>query len=458
MLKKLFNLFTNKFYVKILYIFIGLSFATIISDLPYFNLFNKMVLAYSLLLVVFSLLDIIILKRRAFFLFEIFLYMFLAFTLFLNYKFYNLSDNLNIWLVNLMITTVLFSVDSYKSKKILFKELNIISYFYVIFSFILSSLNILIFYVNKTNFNITYVSIFKNENSLGICAGIGIILSIYLLYISKNKFMKIFNVLNILFQFITLVLSGGRSGYLLLISILLSYLLFKLKKNYQRILIIVIPIVLAITSFFILPKSILHKILTSREYIWQSAIKLISKYPLTGVGNVNKVGRLQDVRVDYLQGLEGGGLHNIFFEVAVINGLISLILFLLFLISLSVFLFKNINKISISKRYEYFFIFSLIIGLIFVNMLESSLLYIISFISIIFWIYSGYLVAIVSNNNSDNNKSDNIINKNSSSTNKNFTKKFNSNSSNKFNTRSTKNNNKLTTKMKKQLNSKTIEN
>ena len=204
-----------------------------------------------------------------------------------------------------------------------------------------------------------------------------------------------FNIINILVQGISLILADGRSAYLILLSIVFCYLLFILKKNYQRILLIVIPIMISVVAFFTLPANLLHKILTSREYIWQSAINLIYKYPFTGVGNVNKIGRIQDVRVAYLQGFEEGGLHNIFFEVAVVNGLISLVLFILFIVFLLLFSFKKINKISISKGREYFIIFALVVGLILVNLLESSLLYIISFISIIFWIYSGYLVAIL---------------------------------------------------------------
>lgn len=403
MLKKLINTFTNKLYIKLLYIFVGLSFATIISDIPYFNFFNKAVLAYGLLLVGITLLEIIIFRRRPFFLFEIFLYLFLGLTLYLNYNFYNIRGNFNVWLVNLMIFTVLFSIDSYKDKKVLLKEINIISYFYVGFTFITSLGDFLLVFLKKSSislpsFFMNYESVFKNENSLGVAAGISVLLSIYLIYQSRNNLNKTFNLINIILQFITLALSGGRSSYLLILSILFSYILFKLKKNYQRILLIILPLTVSIIAFFTLPGNILHKIFTSREYIWQSAIRLIAKYPLIGVGSVNKIGRLQDVRVTYLQGVEAGGLHNIFFEVAVVNGLIALCLFILFLISLFVFFFKNINTIKGYQKNSYLILFSLLIGLVFVNLLESSLLYIISFISIIFWIYAGYLVALTNDN------------------------------------------------------------
>lgn len=393
----LFNLVTDKFYIKILYLIVGLSFATVIADLPYFGLFNTAVLGYALLLSVLNVLNIFTKKREKFFAFKIFLYLFLALTLFLNYKYYNLPNNFKVWLVNFMITTVLFSIDSYKNKTTLQKELNIISYVYVFYSFIASILSLALIYFKDSISNFLNIeSFFKNENSFGIATGIGILISLYLIYSSHSRMSRIFNLINIIVQSFALIVSGGRSGYLLLFSILSCYLLFKIKKVYQRVLLVVVPIVCSIVAFFTLPPDLLHKILTSREYIWQSAINLLKKYPLTGVGNVSKIGRMQDSRVAYLQGFEEGGLHNIFFEVAVVNGLISITLFILFIVFLLVFLFKKIDKISIPRGPEYFFIFSLVVGLILVNLLESSLLYIISFISIVFWIYSGYLVAILS--------------------------------------------------------------
>lgn len=393
----LFNLVTDKFYIKILYLIVGLSFATVIADLPYFGLFNTAVLGYALLLSVLNVLNIFTKKREKFFSFKIFLYLFLALTLFLNYKYYNLPNNFKVWLVNFMITTVLFSIDSYKNKTTLQKELNIISYVYVFYTFIASILSLaLIYFKDNISSFLKVESFFKNENSFGIAAGIGILISLYLIYSSNSRMSRIFNLINVILQSFALIVSGGRSGYLILFSILFCYLLFKIKKVYQRALLVVVPIVASIVAFFTLPPDLLHKILTSREYIWQSAINLLKKYPLTGVGNVSKIGRMQDARVAYLQGFEEGGLHNIFFEVAVVNGLISVTLFILFIVFLLVFLFKKIDKISMPRGSEYFFIFSLVVGLVLVNLLESSLLYIISFISIVFWIYSGYLVAILS--------------------------------------------------------------
>lgn len=400
------DIITNKLYLKLLYVLIGISFATVISDLSFFNIFNKLVLLIGLAYTALNILEFITFRRRKIYSFEICLYLFLLLTLFLNFTQYKLNENLKIWLVNLMIMTVLFSIDMYKNKNQLLKELNIISYFYSILTFIISLISLVMIFMNKVitvdlgikddaPLILTYRGMFKNENSFGIAAVISIFIALYLLYSAKNKYIRGFLYSNILIQGISVFVAGGRSAYLPFLALIFLFLLYKFKNIYLRISFVVVPIIISIVSFFTLPDNILHKILTSREYIWQSALKLLKVCPLTGVGSVNKVGRLKDVRVAYLQGLDSGGLHNIFFEIATVNGIPATILFILFIILLFVFFIRKLDKLQPNLKLKYGFIFVLCLGIVFINFLESSLVYIISFISIIFWIYSGYLVAIL---------------------------------------------------------------
>ena len=398
------NSLANRFYVKLLYIFISLSFATIIADFSYFNLLNKATLALGLFFIVITFLERLFFRIRKIYSFEYFLYLFLALTLYLNYTEYKLPNNFKVWFVNLMIMTVIFSIDTYKSKYDLIKELKIISYFYVGFTFILSFASLFIIFINNINPAIlnklpisldSYIGLFKNENSFGIAAALSFMITLYLIFDSNKFSLKALFNINLIIQFISIFVSKGRSALFPLLTLFLLFLLYKFKNIYFRVSIIGIPIIASIVGFFTLPPNILHKILTSREYLWQSAFRLFQKYPLTGVGSVNKVGRIQDVRVAYLQGLEAGGLHNIFFEILAVNGLFALILFILFLVFLFIFLFKKISKISNRNKLTYSMLTSLLLSIVFINLLESSLVYIISFISIIFWVYAGYLVAIL---------------------------------------------------------------
>lgn len=400
------NSLTNKFYLKLLYIFIGLSFATVISDFSYFSLLNKGVLALALLFLVITFFERLSFRIRKVYSFEYFLYLFLALTLYLNFTKYKINDNLKIWLVNLIIMTVLFSIDTYKSKIELIKELKIISYFYSSMTFILSFASLVIIFLNKNINHVildkmpslldsSYTGLFKNENSFGIAAGLSFMITLYLIFDSNKFSLKSLLSINLFVQFISIFISNGRSAIFPILTLILIFLFYKFKNIYIRVSIIGIPALASIVAFFTLPTDILHKILTGREFLWQSAFKLFEKYPLTGVGNVNKVGRLQDVRVTYLQGLESGGLHNIFFEILTVNGLIAVILFILFLVFLFIFLFKKVSKISNHNKVTYIILISLLLSIVFINFLESSLVYIISFISIIFWVYAGYLVAIL---------------------------------------------------------------
>ena len=402
----MFNVLTNKFYLKIMYLFIGLSFATIIADIPYFNLLNKATLAYGMLLIFINIFEVLFFKKRKFYFFELFLYAFLIFTLYLNLTEYKLTENLKVWLVNVMILTVLFSIDTHKKREQLNKEINIISYFIVSYTFILSVGSLILMFYNKNISSIfkfinpntlgSFAGLFKNENSFGIAATLSLVISLYLLFESRKLLTKGALALNTIVQFISIFISGGRSGYLVPLAIIFVFSFIKYKNLYFRTTIIALPIVTSVVAFFTLPSDILHKILTGREYLWQSAFRLIAKYPLTGVGNVNKVGRIKDVRVTYLLGLEEGGLHNIFFEILCVNGIIATIIFVLLLIFILIFLFKKILKLKNRDRLKYGLLLSLIIGILFINLLESSLIYIISFISIIFWIYTGYLISLLS--------------------------------------------------------------
>jgi len=44
---------------------------------------------------------------------------------------------------------------------------------------------------------------------------------------------------------------------------------------------------------------------------------------------------------------------------------------------------------------------SIIVGILAVNLFESTLVYMVSFMSLIFWIYLGYLVSVLDNKNVD---------------------------------------------------------
>lgn len=102
---------------------------------------------------------------------------------------------------------------------------------------------------------------------------------------------------------------------------------------------------------------------------------------------------------DDLPGLSTGRLHNIYIETATVNGIVSLVMILSFIVILFVFIINRLDHLRKKEKFEMTTLTSMILGIIAVNLFESTLIYIISFISMIFWIYSGYLVSIIGNRN-----------------------------------------------------------
>ena len=59
---------------------------------------------------------------------------------------------------------------------------------------------------------------------------------------------------------------------------------------------------------------------------------------------------MKEARITWdLPGLEYGGLHNIYFQIITVNGVISLILFLAFLCGMLIFILKRVDNLKKRK-------------------------------------------------------------------------------------------------------------
>ena len=302
---------------------------------------------------------------------------------------YPTGDNIKVCLINFIILIVFFSLDSYKNKHQLKNEIYIFSLFYAVLTFIFSVISLVIIF---TKIEPDFTGLFYNENAFGIFTGISIALSLYCLSSKKLDKLKYFLIFNVAIQLISLVISGGRSSFLILASLVLIYIFMKIKSVIVKSLIILVPTATFFTLLFFTP-NITHYIFTGRENIWRAAFKLIKLYPLTGVGKTQLVPTIDKLRDIWLYGVEAGGMHNIYIKTAAVNGLISLLLFLFILIFIIIFIYKKLIKnFSLNSIIS----FSLIIGLLLVNFMESSILYSVNFICITFWTVCGYTLAILS--------------------------------------------------------------
>lgn len=402
-IRKVYDILDNKFYFKLLYLFVSLTFVTILKCIPGINIFKNIAFAWGILLLIFMFFNDY--KKRKLYNFDIALGLFIAVTFIFNVLVYRNSTNIKIWIVDLILFVVVFSVDVFKNKKQLIKEMNIITCSYAIFMFVVSFISLEMKMFDKSItigeylFSGSKGGLFENENALSIAAALAIVMCIYLNYISKNFRFKIFWIVNIALQFFTMLSFKGRSAYLVVIAVIYTFCFIYNKNKYIRGVFIILPVLLGIGGYLYEGDQI-RNFTSGRTSLWDSAGKVINHHPIAGVGNADMIQNVINARpTGDLPGLESGGLHNIYIQIATVNGIISLTLFLLFILLTIIFVVKRIDCLRKKEKMHMTIITSITIGVLAVNVFESTLIYGTSFISIIYWVYLGYLVSILGNKN-----------------------------------------------------------
>lgn len=390
-MKKLINILFNNYYFCLFYLFTSFSFITPLMNIPYINLLPKIAIIWGIII---SINNIITIFRRKPISVEFFIILLLVITLLITLFVYNNTENLKTWIINLILLTAVFYVNFNKNLSTLYKEIKSISIFYIILTTIFSSISIILFVFNK---NITFTDfnfgnshgVFTNENSLGIASAISILISLYLIRFNYKKVIKILLFSNILIQIVAVIISNSRSTMFVLFSVFLCYIVLKIKNNFIRGILILTPFFLTILCMFF-NHDMIFNFTSGRNELWLSAYEIIKNNFLFGIGNSDLVQVVSDARYIYLPGITAGGLHNIYIQILTANGIFAFISFIS-LILVSVFYISN----SIKIKDKEFIIFSLLLSIIYINLFESNIYYIVSFISIIFWIYLGYLISII---------------------------------------------------------------
>ncbi|MBE6062402.1 MAG: O-antigen ligase family protein [Clostridium butyricum] len=401
--KKIYNVLDNRFYFKLLYLFVSFTFVTALKCIPGINIFKNIAFAWGILLLVFMFFYDY--KKRKLYNFDIALGLFVILTFIFNIFIYRNFANIKIWIVNLILFVVVFSIEVFKNKKQLIKEMNIITCFFAVFMFVVSfiSLEMKIFDKNITVGEYFFYGskggLFENENAISIAAALTIVMCIYLNYISKNFRVKILWLINIALQFLTMITFKGRSAYLVIIAVVYTFCFIYNKNKYIRSILIILPVLLGLGGYFYEGNQI-RDFTSGRTSLWNSAEEVIKYHPISGVGNTDMVSSVINVKPNGdLPGLMTGGLHNIYIQIATVNGIIALILFLIFILLSLIFIVKKIDCLRKKEKMHITIIISMIVGILAVNIFESTLIYGTSFISIIFWIYLGYVISILGNKN-----------------------------------------------------------
>jgi len=399
----------SKFYFKLFYLFVSLTFATALKIIPGIGILNKIALLWALIIILYMLFKGY--RKRKLYSFDIPLQIFLILTLILTLIFYRTGSNFVSWLVNCILFLSIYTIDIFNDKKELIKEMEIITYFFTGFMAIVSTISLLMRFLDKNIhigeylFYVNKGGLFENENAISIAAAIAIAMCIYLNYSTKINKIKLYCLGNIALQLISMIVFRGRSAILIVVAMFYTAIFVYVKNKYIRISMIVIPIILMIVSLIVVVGTDWNftsiRLYTSgRNNLWRAAWIVIKWYPLVGVGGSALVDNIREARVTFdLPGLQYGGLHNIYFQIATVNGIISLILFLAFLCGMLFFLLQRLDTLKRKERLRMTTLVAMLVGILAVNIFESTLIYIISFICMIFWIYLGYVISILDNRN-----------------------------------------------------------
>jgi hypothetical protein len=397
------NIIRNKLYFKIAYLILAIIFVSIIGEITIIpKIYSRIMLVWGTVLILLDIIEKRILNNIVY---KIPLLIFLIIE-FVSMIYNKAFGDIKYILVNFILFFVIFDLDDKSIERIKGEMLKISMTFIIITMALTAGELVMMFtktiitigenvygYIDQTN-----RGLFQNENGMGIISALSILITILLFNLTKNnKKIMALGVINILMQVYIVFISKATSGQLSLFVFLGIFIFFMVKNKYFKIIYSIIGI--GGIVFF------LNKIIESKRYItmlngrydlWVNAIDVSKRNLILGVSSSKFVEVMKaNSKVD-LWGIETGGIHNIFIQVLTANGMISLIILIVFILLcfyVSVNYLKNreINKDTILNTS----IFSFVAAIIFINCFESNLIYIVSFISLLSWIFLAYGILII---------------------------------------------------------------
>lgn len=140
-----------------------------------------------------------------------------------------------------------------------------------------------------------------------------------------------------------------------------------------------------------------------RFEIWKSGFELFSTKPITGISWSNIVSYAEQELPDtYLvnNDLQNfSSCHNMFIDVLVGQGLLGVILLLGLVVNSLIYMIKSLKNIQEQDMILTIVLFAILIISVFASMLISSILYVNSPESYIFWMSFGYIMLLLKNGN-----------------------------------------------------------
>lgn len=264
--------------------------------------------------------------------------------------------------------------------------------------------------------------------------GVAIIFAVYFIIRSKHMWQKLVLSLTVIIQFLYITFSVSRSGLVSFAAGLAVFLgLYSWQKAKGRKLltsvlvgfIAVVVIVFASkaaqsgynvfiqheneiqrtdplrateeTRIVVDRKEELNSDVSNRRFdIWKSAIEIFQKSPVVGVGFRNITPFVREnlpetyiINNDYAN---FDAMHNVFLDVLASQGVVGIVIFLIFLIAAAVFIIKNLKYIHERHWLINAMMFSCCLSIGISSMFLSHILYVNNPTTYLFWACLGYLV------------------------------------------------------------------
>lgn len=366
-----------------------------------------------------------------------------------------------IWAAIMLL--VIFINEKSNGNKKLYNDIVKVSSVIAISTFIISLISVLMFcldisyWVNRIDgalipqgyYAARLWGIYVDPNQASSVGIVSLISSIIILFANnsyKNS-IKVFNIINIIIQYIFIILTGSRGGEIAFIFVLIGlvYLLtdYLLKNKINNIgsrtilgllcgCIIAIAIVISFESTRKLLANIPSLTLGTQEFIsnttgsnigtndgnvtvdrpdvgdgldssngrltlWKDGFRLIKYSPIFGFGDRNIVSKAAEFTPG--SSLEKQFVHNGFIHMLLSGGIVAVVIMMTLLILIMINIIKIVfGKNRYNKDYYIYSIMSLLVAsLLITAVFLTEIFYQNSFMATVFWIYIGFIVKLGEN-------------------------------------------------------------
>lgn len=283
--------------------------------------------------------------------------------------------------------------------------------------------------------------VYNANTAVSICM-MSIACSLYKMQSAKTKFLWV----NIVIQYIYLVLTQSRTGWILLIGFSILYALFMIiipaiRNGTERkgivkttVYCIVFVVCLACSAgiakkvLIVVPKTVIkiehiimkgsiseedtiseentisleridedkiteEDVTNGRGELWSAGLKLVKQHPIFGIGCENVIIEAEQyLSAERYENLVKGGFHNSFIAIWVSAGFLGLGAFLVLIVML---LWDGFRYLFFGSNRKYMTMIILLFTLMANELLEARWLYNTSFNNIIFWVLAGMMTVLI---------------------------------------------------------------